>query len=153
MILKQFFRILISVWALNSRLSAISLIFINCVPTYYLGSPERPLERVSKSSDWHFIPFSMHGEARKEKKNLLFLPVHGRILGNAYGVGVSRTLNADLNHYWLNGDFNTGMNKNRGCFFGSPCPVQHQAFTFQWPRRYKSHTQIKRLLHTDRSVL
>lgn len=54
----------------------------------------------------------MQGEAHEEKKNLLFLPMHGRILGNAYGVGVSRALNADLTQYWLNGDFITGINKN-----------------------------------------
>lgn len=53
----------------------------------------------------------MQGEVHEEKKNLLFLPVHGRILGNAYGVGVSRALNADLIQYWLNRRFITGINK------------------------------------------
>lgn len=69
----------------------------------------------------------MQGEEHEQKKNLLFLPVHGTILGNAYGVGVSRALNADLIQYWLNGDFIIDINRNT-VFFGSPCPMQHQTF-------------------------
>lgn len=52
----------------------------------------------------------------QEKKNLLFLPLHGTILGNAYGVGVSRALKADLIQYYLNGDFIIDRNKSTAVF-------------------------------------
>lgn len=41
----------------------------------------------------------------EQVKNLLFLPLHGRIIGNAFGVGVPRALKADLIQYQLSGDF------------------------------------------------
>lgn len=53
----------------------------------------------------------------QEKRNLLFLPLHGTILGNAYGVGVSRALRADIIQYCLSGDFITDRNKTTAVFF------------------------------------
>lgn len=42
----------------------------------------------------------MQGDKCEQVKHLLFLPLHGTIIGNAYGVGVSRALRADLIQYY-----------------------------------------------------
>lgn len=54
----------------------------------------------------------MQGEEHEQSKSLLFLLAQGRIFENAYGLVISRALNADLIQYWLNGDFIIHINKN-----------------------------------------
>lgn len=71
----------------------------------------------------------MQGEEEEQTKNPPLLPMHGTIIGKAYGAGASTALNADLIQYWLNGDFIVDINKT-ATFFGSPCPMQHQTFIF-----------------------
>lgn len=58
----------------------------------------------------------MQSDMHEQEKNLLFLPLCGTIIGNAYGVGVSRALKADLIQYYLNGDFIIDRNKTTVIF-------------------------------------
>lgn len=53
----------------------------------------------------------MQSDTHEQEKNLLFLPLRGTIIGNAYGVRVSRALKIDLIQYYLNGDFIIDRNK------------------------------------------
>lgn len=59
----------------------------------------------------------MQGDMHEqEKKNLPFLPLHGKIIGNAYEVADSRALKADLIQFYLNGDFIIDRNKTSVVF-------------------------------------
>lgn len=106
------------------------LYLLDCVPICYLGGLHTPVNRVNKSSDRGFIPFSMQGAEQKQSKKAVLLPMHGCFSGNARGVGISRALNTDLIQYWLSEHLVYNIHfKNR--FFGSPCLTHHQMFTFQ----------------------